>query len=41
MNQTGQAIETIAIFMGVYLALSIAISLLMNWYNAHVALKER
>lgn len=41
MNQTGQAIETIAIFMGVYLALSIAISLLMNWHNAHVALKER
>ncbi|MCQ4630884.1 ABC transporter permease subunit [Shinella sp. CPCC 100929] len=41
MNQTGQAIETIAIFMGVYLALSITISLIMNWYNAHVALKER
>ena len=41
MNQTGQAIETIAIFMGVYLALSIAISLVMNWYNAHVALRER
>jgi general L-amino acid transport system permease protein len=41
MNQTGQAIETIAIFMGVYLSLSIAISLTMNWYNARVALKER
>jgi len=41
MNQTGQAIETIAIFMGVYLVLSITISLVMNWYNAHVALKER
>ncbi|MGC4066721.1 MAG: ABC transporter permease subunit [Polyangiaceae bacterium] len=41
MNQTDQAIETIAIFMGVYLTLSIAISLLMNWYNAHVALRER
>lgn len=41
MNQTGQAIETIAIFMGVYLALSITISLIMNGYNAHVALKER
>lgn len=41
MNQTGQAIETIAIFMGVYLALSITISFVMNWYNAHVALKER
>lgn len=41
MNQTGQAIETIAIFMGVYLSLSILIALLMNWYNARVALKER
>lgn len=41
MNQTGQAIEGIAIFMLVYLGLSIAISLLMNWYNSRVALKER
>lgn len=41
MNQTGQAMETIAIFMGAYLSLSIAISLFMNWYNSHVALKER
>jgi len=41
MNQTGQAIEGIAIFMLVYLGLSITISLLMNWYNARVALVER
>ena len=41
MNQTGQAMETIAIFMGAYLGLSIAISLFMNWYNTRVALKER
>lgn len=41
MNQTGQAMETIAIFMAVYLGLSLAISLFMNWYNARVALKER
>lgn len=41
MNKTGQAIETIAIFMGVYLGISIAVSLVMNWYNARVALKER
>jgi general L-amino acid transport system permease protein len=41
MNQTGQAIEGIAIFMLVYLGLSIAISLFMNWYNSRVALKER
>jgi general L-amino acid transport system permease protein len=41
MNQTGQAIEGIAIFMVVYLGLSIMISLFMNWYNSRVALKER
>jgi general L-amino acid transport system permease protein len=41
MNQTGQAIEGIAILMLVYLGLSIIISLFMNWYNARVALKER
>ena len=41
MNQTGQAIEGIAIFMLVYLGLSLAISLFMNWYNGLVALKER
>ena len=41
MNQTGQAIEGIAIFMLVYLSMSIAISLFMNWYNARVALVER
>lgn len=41
MNQTGQAIEGIAIFMLVYLGMSITIALFMNWYNARVALVER
>lgn len=41
MNQTGQAIEGIAIFMLVYLGLSIMISVFMNWYNSRVAIKER
>jgi general L-amino acid transport system permease protein len=36
MNQTGQAIEGIAIIMGVYLTISLSISALMNWYNARV-----
>jgi general L-amino acid transport system permease protein len=36
LNQTGQAIEIIAITMAVYLSLSLATSVLMNWYNAHV-----
>ena len=41
MNQTGQAIEGIAVFMVIYLSISIAISIFMNWYNARVALKGR
>jgi general L-amino acid transport system permease protein len=41
MNQTGQAIEGIAIIMAVYLCLSLAISLAMNLYNRAVALVER
>jgi general L-amino acid transport system permease protein len=39
MNQTGQAIEGIAIIMAVYLTISLTISALMNWYNRRVALK--
>jgi general L-amino acid transport system permease protein len=39
MNQTGQAIEGIAIIMAVFLTISLTISGLMNWYNRHVALK--
>lgn len=41
LNQTGQAIEAIAITMSVYLAISISISMLMNWYNKRIALIER
>lgn len=41
LNQTGQAIETIAITMSVYLIISLKISLLMNLYNRHIALVER
>lgn len=41
LNQTGQAIETIAITMAVYLVISLAISLLMNIYNKRKALMER
>ncbi len=39
MNQTGQAIEGIAVIMAVYLTISLSISAFMNWYNRHVALK--
>ncbi|WP_456316771.1 ABC transporter permease subunit [Teichococcus aestuarii] len=41
LNQTGQAIEGIAIIMVVYLTISLSISLFMNWYNARIALVER
>jgi len=41
LNQTGQAIEGIAIIMAVYLTISLSISAFMNWYNAHIALVER
>ena len=41
INQTGQAIEVIALFMGVYLIISLATSLAMNAYNGAIALKER
>lgn len=38
---TGQAIEIIAITLGIYLTLSIAVSLFMNWYNARMRLVTR
>ena len=41
LNQTGQAIEIIAITMGVYLVLSLTTSALMNWYNSRISLTER
>lgn len=41
MNQTGQAIEAIAILMAVYLTISLLIAGFMNWYNDRVALVER
>ena len=39
MNQTGQAIEGIAVIMAVYLSISLSISAFMNVYNRRVALK--
>src|SRR5688572_770940 len=36
INQTGQAIEGIAIIMAVYLSISLSISAFMNWYNARI-----
>ncbi|MCT7653900.1 ABC transporter permease subunit [Oceanimonas sp. NS1] len=41
LNQTGQAIEVIAITMLVYLSISLAVSFFMNWFNSRMALVER
>ena len=41
LMQTGQAVEIIAITMGVYLTISLAIAGVMNLYNRRMALVER
>ncbi len=41
LMQTGRAIEIVSITMLTYLTLSISISLLMNWYNKKIAIKEK
>jgi general L-amino acid transport system permease protein len=41
INQSGRAVECIAIIMLVYLTTSISTSIFMNWYNARSAIKER
>jgi general L-amino acid transport system permease protein len=41
INQSGRAVECIAIIMLIYLTMSLSTSLLMNWYNARMAIKER
>jgi general L-amino acid transport system permease protein len=40
-SNTGQAVEIISMTMAVYLFISLVISLVMNWYNARIALVER
>jgi len=41
INQTGQAIEGVALIMAVFLVFSLSTSLFMNWYNKKMALVER
>ncbi|MCW8860613.1 MAG: amino acid ABC transporter permease [Deltaproteobacteria bacterium] len=41
INQTGQAIEGVALIMVVYLFFSLTTSVFMNWYNKRMALVER
>ena len=41
LNQTGQAIEIVLVWMVVYLTLSLLTSAFMNWFNARMKLVER
>ncbi|RCW24791.1 general L-amino acid ABC transporter membrane protein /amino acid ABC transporter membrane protein 1 (PAAT family) [Ciceribacter lividus] len=41
LNQSGHSIEIIAIWMLIYVSISLATSLFMNWFNAKMALVER
>ena len=41
LNQTGREMECLLILMAIYLAISLTISTIMNWYNESVKLRER
>ncbi len=41
LNQTGQSIEVVAIWMVIYLSISLVVSGFMNWFNNRMALVER
>ena len=41
LNQSGQALEIISIYMLTYLTFSLLTSAFMNWYNRRIALVER
>ncbi|MFC3072709.1 amino acid ABC transporter permease [Shinella pollutisoli] len=41
LNQSGRSVEIIAIWMLIYVSISLVTSLFMNWFNAKMALVER
>ena len=41
LNQSGQSIEVVVIWMAVYLSISLTVSVFMNWFNSKMALVER
>ncbi|MGE6740170.1 amino acid ABC transporter permease [Allorhizobium pseudoryzae] len=41
LNQTGQAVEIVALWLVIYLSLSVTTAVFMNWFNAKMALVER
>ncbi|MBP2549637.1 general L-amino acid transport system permease protein [Neorhizobium galegae] len=41
LNQTGQAVEIVTLWLVIYLSLSVSTAVLMNWFNSKMALVER
>ena len=41
LNQTGQAIELVTLWLVIYLLISLGISMIMNWYNSSITLVGR
>jgi len=41
LNQTGQALEILGMTMLTYLIISLVVSLVLNWFNAKMKIKER
>jgi len=41
LNITGQALEIIGITMLTYLAISLFVSIILNWFNKKMQIKER
>lgn len=41
LNQSGRAVEVIALMMGLYLSTSLITSVFMNWYNEKIKMVER
>jgi general L-amino acid transport system permease protein len=41
LNQTGQAVEIVTLWLVIYLSLSVSTAVFMNWFNSKMALVER
>ncbi len=41
LNQTGREMESLLLLMGMYLSISITVSIVMNWYNESIKMRER
>jgi general L-amino acid transport system permease protein len=41
LNQTGREMESLMLLMAAYLSISITVSIVMNWYNESIKMRER